>query len=85
MIINIIICSYYNAVTKICKYKLDFYYKFYLYLNIIFKYIEITIFFLLFLKKEIIIYPILIFDINFYNTELILYTLKLKNIYMEKK
>lgn len=70
---------------KYVNINLTFYYKFYLYLNIIFKYIEITIFFLLFLKKEIIIYPILIFDINFYNTELILYTLKLKNIYMEKK
>lgn len=70
---------------KYVNINLTFYYKFYLYLNIIFKYIGITIFFLLFLKKEIIIYPILIFDINFYNTELILYTLKLKNIYMEKK
>lgn len=70
---------------KYVNINLTFYYKFYLYLNIIFKYIEITIFFLLFLKKEIIISPILIFDINFYNTELILYTLKLKNIYLEKK
>ena len=70
---------------KYVNINLTFYYKFYLYLNIIFKYIGITIFFLLFLKKEIIICPILIFDINFYNTELILYTLKLKNIYMEKK
>ena len=70
---------------KYVNINLTFYYKFYLYPNIIFKYIGITIFFLLFLKKEIIIYPILIFDINFYNTELILYTLKLKNIYMEKK